>query len=685
MHSLTIKNFWCERLPSSDERGDLPVPGWSRPEQGLGAFTEAPVGLSELSTDAELRTAVVILVSAPGAVGKSTLARQIAVTTGAAYVDLAEAAPVGANTLTGGLVKAGLYDAWTSKTVAILLDGLDEARLKVTQGAFDAFIEDVATSSRQRSIPTIMFGRTGAVEEVWLRLQDLQCPSVVVEIGYYDEDSALQFAEAWLHLLAKNNRDYMNTHRNYMLVQHKALSAILRRLREQTELDGRRFAGYAPVIQAVAMQVAKERNPAALLATLEKGEQPVTLRSVADEIMDRERSKLDRLPLQNLFLKDKLYNSSERLARLVAKVLGTPPRGIVLPFMNPHDTAIYDEAITLWANDHPFLVPGRNAPSTAVFDAVIMVAALSNSLTRDQAVARELARGGAANPFLAALHPAIGIARQGELHPEQVGLLYASLRAGLSLGDVATLEVEDLDDADDDSLEASVIISVRRREDEQPTVARFTTTQVGSLKLGAQVEDVEIDVSHATVEIGTRQEATLVSPVVVKCAKLVLAANTLVIEPATSDRLNAAALEADECVSSVATVPIVRKDVRLSVAWPDSEAYPWTSFAASRSPVEDSGLAEGLRRLRKFVISFRSHNKKQLARYHEKIEGRRMIKGSGKKILEALIEDGVLNRNGPMYFLDTDQLSRTLDLSYVKAAASEFSEKAVDFVSRALE
>ena len=62
-----------------------------------------------------------------------------------------------------------------------------------------------------------------------------------------------------------------------------------------------------------------------------------------------------------------------------------------------------------------------------------------------------------------------------------------------------------------------------------------------------------------------------------------------------------------------------------------------------------------------------------------------MIKESGAKILEALVEDGILSREGPMYFLDPIQLSAQLNLSYVEAAANEFDQAAVAFVERTLQ
>jgi hypothetical protein len=169
-----------------------------------------------------------LLISAPGAVGKSTLARQVAFETGAVYVDLAQAEPVGSNTLVGGLVKSQLYDGWQANTVGILIDGLDEARLRVTQEAFEAFLRDVDQLSHGRSVPTALFGRTGAIQDAWLILSD----TAVLEIGYYGPEAAIDFAEAVLRASRPN--------RAHSITERKAIEQILARLREQTETDGDR-------------------------------------------------------------------------------------------------------------------------------------------------------------------------------------------------------------------------------------------------------------------------------------------------------------------------------------------------------------------------------------------------------------------------------------------------------------
>jgi hypothetical protein len=260
MPDYTIEKFWkprlnVQRIPSANL-----IDGWSFLDYGLATFREAPLGLSaELNPDADPFKLPLLLISAPGAVGKSTLARQIAFETGAVYVDLAKAEPVGSNTLIGGLVKSRLYEGWQAGTVGILIDGLDEARLRVTQEAFEAFLRDINQLSHGRSVPIILFGRTGAIQEAWFVLSG----TAVLEIGYYGPEASADFAEALLRV-ARPGSPYAATER-------KAIELLLSRLREQTEIDGDRFAGYAPVLQAVAQRVIQEGNANALVAEIEAG------------------------------------------------------------------------------------------------------------------------------------------------------------------------------------------------------------------------------------------------------------------------------------------------------------------------------------------------------------------------------------------------------------------------------
>lgn len=262
--AFTIEEFWTQRLITSHAEPIRQTKGWQLVSESAGTFKEAPLDLSdEFTSEFSPLASPLILVSAPGAVGKTTLAKQIAYRTGAIYIDLAQSEPVGGHTLSGGLVRAGAYDRWQAGTTTVLVDGLDEARLRVAQEAFEAFLDDVLELSVKRTLPTVLFGRSGSIQDAWFILAASGVEVPVLEIGYFGIEDAIEFATA------KLRTDYPA--RLHPEPDKRAIALLLERIRNQTESDGDRFAGYAPVLQAVVEQVGREGNPAALVAAIEKG------------------------------------------------------------------------------------------------------------------------------------------------------------------------------------------------------------------------------------------------------------------------------------------------------------------------------------------------------------------------------------------------------------------------------
>lgn len=634
---------------------------------------EAPLALSdELGNvgDDPFR-AEILLVSAPGAVGKSTLAREIACRTNSIYVDLAAADPVGANTLTGGLAKSRLFDLWQEESTAVLIDGLDEARLRVTQDAYIAFLDDIVDLAKGRQIPTVLFGRTGAVQDTWLLLDGHSVSTAVLEIGYYDYPSSVEFAAKRL------NADSPHAAR-----EREAIAVILKRLREQTECDGDRFAGYAPVLQAVAQRVSDEGNAGAIVAQIEKGERPITLRTVANGIMERERSKLKTLPLSDKGLLETLYLADEQLDRLVARRyrLDEPP----LRSMSAEDEQIYRSALENWVEDHPFMKPGTNEPSSAVFDALISTWALKGRKSSEPAVQQELRRGSAANPFLSEFYvPETGFPI--DIPPAHIGVVYSSFRARLSLGDTASLIVSAPEEGEDeDALRGEVEISLVRRDASARTI-RFRTEQLSSLRLGAYVEDVEVTAPHMDVDIGPGPETIFVAPVSIQCNRLRISSPKIVVEaPPVGLRGGSVFLEASHFESEVASLPLIRGDVSLATCWPGVRVHPWTTFASEPTKVEDPKLEEALRRFRKFIIAFRSHSKGSLARFKDKLDHERMTKGTGQSVLNLLLRERIISLDGPMYHLDPDLLGSKASTSYKDCMERRFSPATIAFVRKAL-
>lgn len=157
----------CQKVTPKKE-----LPGWSFNELENASFTSPPITDSptDFFPDCSPQNCHILLISAPGAVGKSTLAKHISYLTGAIYVDLGKAKPVGGDTLTGGLSKTKSQSSWENDHTTVILDGLDEAILKVKSEGYATFIEDVVECSQEegRTKPIILLGRKRAAEDTLL-------------------------------------------------------------------------------------------------------------------------------------------------------------------------------------------------------------------------------------------------------------------------------------------------------------------------------------------------------------------------------------------------------------------------------------------------------------------------------------------------------------------------------------
>lgn len=176
---------------SDNEDGD----GWFFSQDLTTDYVPARLSLNENLTG-DIDGARVILISAPGAVGKSVLARELSNKTGSIYLDLSKASSIAGNYVIGGLANKDILSAWNSGSVGLIIDSLDEARLRVTQDSFEDFLLDVSKVSKRNKNPIIIFGRVGIIEEAWLILSEIHninCP--VFDIEFFNESEATDFIE----------------------------------------------------------------------------------------------------------------------------------------------------------------------------------------------------------------------------------------------------------------------------------------------------------------------------------------------------------------------------------------------------------------------------------------------------------------------------------------------------------
>lgn len=686
--AFTISEFWTQRL-SVPARGKntTVLKGWKHIDAGLPTFVEAPLSLGTGFGDTDPWKSGVILISAPGAVGKSTLARQIANETGAMYVDLAAADPVGANTLVGGLARTNLYGPFQQGEASLIVDGLDEARMRVNQPSFVAFMLDVAGLAGTHHKPVVLLGRTGAVQEAWLWLSEQGIEAPVFEIGYYDKDQAAKFARIQAKSIRKEQEEREPDGR--------AIDLIIELIRSQSGESGDAFAGYSPVLIAVASWVADPDNPDTqntqlLISSITQGKEQISLTEISNFILVREQSKLDPLEFDDETLRDQLYTPNKQLAQLVAVIYRTERPSF--PSMSAKDRETYTNALENWVPEHPFLDGSGRYPSSAVFGGMIASEALSTESSSEAALSRELDLGTAINPFLSEFYmkdlPQFPVPHIPAVY---IGIFYASLRARLSLGETANLRI-DADDTDDPSEAVEVEITRTNTAGKELVPLRFTTEPDGHFRFGPQIENIDISAPHAHVSIGHGCDAVLISPVIIDVEEINFETDRVVVEASADQKSSGGDVESNVYLKAkklnaprITSRPMLYGKVELQLSLIDPTVHPWTEFVRDEdAPPDDPRMDEALRRLKRILRLFGCHGKHQLAKYRGAIDHPRRTNGLGRVVRDQLLEDDVLSVQGPMYCLDPDRLARVVGLTVHQVRGTGSTPLTQEFLKRTL-
>ena len=665
--NLTIEDFWKKILPlkrvGRPVGVDVELSGWTtQPDVNLeGSFIEAPL---EGDPGEDLTRWSVLLVSAPGAVGKTTLAKQICAKTHSVYIDLAEAGTIGANTLSGGLVHASLYNDWAGGDLGLVVDALDEARMRVTEESFTDFLVEVKALAEKQKRPLVLFGRTGVIDDarVWLEALGVQSKSLgVVEIGFYGPEASEAFAFSVLQGIRRRHHRVAPG-----VIERKAIGLILAKLRHQTSSEGGRFAGYAPVLRAVAGRVDVETgNMVKFINRIQQAHDSlVALYGIGGDILERDQEKVGRLSSIRDDVREKLYSSEEQLDRLSAKLYRTPaPR---LPDeMTSHEIEIYKQALDTWMAEHPFL--DGDVASSAVFEAQICVHALKKHVS-DTALRQQVCRGRKANPFLLELYRAA--TNSTDIPPEHVGIIYASVRSRLTRGERASLEVAD-DSADlGDGGDGIGFELTLTRGGEETSLCRGRIREGGTIRFGPDIEDVDIDAPVGlNVELGgcEGRYVSMVAPISIVCKRLSILAECVEVSGQT-EAANLVYIDARELDSKMGNMPRVRHGSELAVDWhwgATAYPYPWTGYEPETETlrIDDPVLDQIHRRLRKFVVVCKA-GAGEVGRAAVKLKSVRMSRGWGTKVFDALEREGVFVQDGPFYRLDPARLSFLTGLNY---------------------
>jgi hypothetical protein len=477
-----------------------------------GPLARPPHLISSSQISRYWKAILIALVAAPGAVGKSTYARKLCDATSFALIDLAKTEPLGGNFFTGGIANAFGYEALASVTrgkLGLIVDALDEAQLRSGVEGFGAGLLDLGKIvGANEALPAALFGRAAAAEEAWLRLSDAKIDVCLLQIEFFDEPKAIAYIQRKLPVVAKRReKTAIAYERHKDVFLNFALSTRLR-LTSTPGGEERRFAGYAPVLDAICSFALEQDalNPAARAAELE-GNGPVEpIDSIARSILERERGKVvAQLTETGLFpaalSKSEIYPAEEQIGRVAAILLGSPaPRGPTI--VDRDQRQAYDEMIRGFSPQHPFL-DGAGGPANVAFAAFVLVWALTSSDNAAEPARKVLQ-----------IHPNFASGIFFELYARwlrekpsneaaarviplaDVGPLYAALVSQVDLGERPALEISEQEGEQDLEVSFEIVRQIDTATGERPDGRQygpFSSSSDGILELRGPISNAFIN------------------------------------------------------------------------------------------------------------------------------------------------------------------------------------------------
>lgn len=690
------------------------------PSLGFGPLTEeiADAGLSttvlapsgyvwpDLDIDAQTLDSPVLLVSAPGAMGKSMASRAVAAALSAPRVDLSRLR-VGNDTLTGLLTRVlgwaqapALITALQSGDASLVLDGLDEAQLLAGREHFLAFIRNVADLVRPSSVgrgQLVILGRRDAVDTAFLALLDEGIDATRATIAPLTYSQSVELIDVTLD--ARRNGHSYSVHRQHPepfaqlreAVFTEIASALLGDEMTPWSLDRwhavDHFLGYPPVLMVLAQWLAVD-NPSAELGgpgQLTSGDSKrgrgQLLRQVVEGILDRESGKV-RTQLAGAFGWDSsdkrrsiLYTREEQCLRLL-RYMQIPSLVVDMPAgLEPAERASYEEQVEAFVPDHPFLADRQIA--NVVFG--------------------DYLRAFVATPALKGLHGAEPADLLGAAPP--AGPFFVHFVHGLAPGEIAEIWTEDLADEllksffagasgtpfafyrhDEDGCRFEFVEDVTRENSPRLLGLRFRVKEPsGVLVLTSPVIRTLVTSLDGGVVVSSVGENIELGPdVAIIAADVELRGNAVDVtgHEGTDDAYLPGVGIFAKAISHEPSLRVSSNpESALTVAWPNMW-HQWKPYQIKRkekglNPFFSDQLLLGLRRI---LLAFHGGAGEQPSVYGEKLD--RLIIGSNpflELLLLRLLELGILSRTGPLYILNTAALAQ-FGVSYEGVRGSDFAD-----------
>lgn len=611
----------------------------------------------------------IIIISAPGAVGKTTFAKHICHKKKGIYWDLAKMR-LGDNSFIGTIAKSfgtenltNFLQSLERGEVSLFIDAFDEAEIISGIDGVDKFVRDVYSYCHNSPRPNVvLFSRSETAE--LLQLQLMEYAKIedysIYEIDYFDKQGAVHFVQH--HLTLKEDLSFTTHKEPFERALDNIFETIGKGMNDSPDLwqdeDVRSFIGYAPVLQTIASYLHQENfeEVANKFSKTERVEHGVKVISeFIHALLQRENEKLIN-QIKSEFLATHpdwdqwhlLYNNKEQLRTILSLVAGSKRIFPEIDLPNWLEGA-YREAIFNFLPNHPFL-RGQKFSSPAFRDFTLGV--LIDDDLLGQVCSDRISNGRFVVTSLFAYF--YQTANNNLCKGTHVGFLYESALSRRSAEDTMLLTF--IKEKEGDLYDIEII----NPDGHQANNLNFQCILNGDNPLVIERRLINASIIiKSEIVLGRKEGSIELSDVEIRAGKIRFSASECFIKVKAESNV----LMQSTAASQDSPAMTVKKigEGKVLVNWPGAQIYPWADYYDESISKETSEVLKEFYILRRILSPFRKHGRDEFAKHSNFIEN--VIVGSSPKrqaMLSKLTTSGILRKDSSknQYFVSEPELNR---------------------------
>lgn len=639
-----------------------------------------------------------VLFSAPGATGKSTLAKHLSYELNALYWDLSKIT-IGDNSFAGSILNAIGSDKFSqfisdlnSGKVKLIIDAFDEAEIVSGRKMIEKFLGEINGYLPSPSAPAIyLLSRTETAQYIASYFTDCGIPFSHYEIGFFEESRAKEFVlRKVVEKGEASGPDKDSVNLLYDVIKNNI-----------ADEERSSFLGYAPVLEAMAEYIKPHDNRMAFISALSSKRDSVSIIiQIMDDLLSREQDKVTqafRMKCEHAHPEfdkwENVYSPSEQLSRLVNYVVFNDSAYDYYPldFLPPQLIDDYQQVLNSFLPQHPFahcsmesLGNGSRYSFTGPAFRDYTIAKMLINQDEESLIDLffENAAGQSYFPSQIFFDCYMNMSNSTIL-PGHISYVYDSFRAKATAMEYSYISCSE-NHMDDESLSCDVVFGMQSIKGNTSRRPEYTATIPvnGAPLFFDQLIGVHLNVPNVSLSIGRNNTSSRINGSTVICKEIKWGTGQVVFESYAPNGCLLVSIEGFAGDKQPLFEVTGDKAPRISI--PNiKNYYKLYPFKYDFEDEANCDIIKFTHALHTILSEFRTHKKDTLAKTAERIDyvvvGKSDLK---RKILAFLKECGVVYQSDHLYKIEESKMQekginfialRTMDTEQMKSIYKEYS------------